>query len=154
GLVAEAYEWDKEKVSSDDNEMVEVKVLMALADDEIVNVTDSSVTDYDSAKESSSLYSTPLLLLEKLAGVEPVLDTIPSLLKKVTKALNRPPKTTHQLEGEQVKKDKGKKALSHEEGKEEESKSDLIEEEIKNQKKIEQTVKVDVAKDEVKQGKE
>nr|GEU50377.1 integrase, catalytic region, zinc finger, CCHC-type, peptidase aspartic, catalytic [Tanacetum cinerariifolium] len=31
GLIAEAYEWDEEEVSSDDNEMVEVKVLMALA---------------------------------------------------------------------------------------------------------------------------
>ncbi|GKC77490.1 hypothetical protein Tco_1128264, partial [Tanacetum coccineum] len=36
GLVAEAYEWDEEDVSSDDNEMVKVKVLMALADDENV----------------------------------------------------------------------------------------------------------------------
>ncbi|GKA13274.1 hypothetical protein Tco_0692920 [Tanacetum coccineum] len=34
GLVAQAYEWDEEEVSSDDNEMVELKVLMALADDE------------------------------------------------------------------------------------------------------------------------
>ncbi|GKE73541.1 hypothetical protein Tco_1535582 [Tanacetum coccineum] len=32
-LIAEAYEWDKEEVSSDDNEMVKVKVLMALAED-------------------------------------------------------------------------------------------------------------------------
>nr|GEW70693.1 hypothetical protein [Tanacetum cinerariifolium] len=32
-LIAEAYEWDKEEVSSDDNEMVEVKILMALAKD-------------------------------------------------------------------------------------------------------------------------
>ncbi|GJX83973.1 retrovirus-related pol polyprotein from transposon TNT 1-94, partial [Tanacetum coccineum] len=31
GLIAEAYEWDEEEVSSDDKEMVEVKVLMALA---------------------------------------------------------------------------------------------------------------------------
>ncbi|GJV89542.1 retrovirus-related pol polyprotein from transposon TNT 1-94 [Tanacetum coccineum] len=31
GLIAEAYEWDDEEVSLDDNEMVEVKVLMALA---------------------------------------------------------------------------------------------------------------------------
>ncbi|GKE67030.1 hypothetical protein Tco_1521191, partial [Tanacetum coccineum] len=31
GLIAKAYEWDEEEVSSDDNEMVEVKVLMALA---------------------------------------------------------------------------------------------------------------------------
>ncbi|GJS28288.1 hypothetical protein Tco_0488908 [Tanacetum coccineum] len=33
GLIAEAYEWDEEEVSFDDNEMVEVKVLMALAED-------------------------------------------------------------------------------------------------------------------------
>ncbi|GJU08275.1 hypothetical protein Tco_1124705 [Tanacetum coccineum] len=33
GLIAEAYEWDEEEVSSDDNEMVKVKVLMALAKD-------------------------------------------------------------------------------------------------------------------------
>nr|GEY28936.1 retrovirus-related Pol polyprotein from transposon TNT 1-94 [Tanacetum cinerariifolium] len=33
GLIVEAYAWDEEKVSSDDNEMVEVKVLMKLAED-------------------------------------------------------------------------------------------------------------------------
>ncbi|GJR60017.1 hypothetical protein Tco_1502179 [Tanacetum coccineum] len=33
GLVAEAYQWDEEEMSSDDNEMVEVKVLMALVED-------------------------------------------------------------------------------------------------------------------------
>ncbi|GJT52115.1 retrovirus-related pol polyprotein from transposon TNT 1-94 [Tanacetum coccineum] len=33
GLIVETYEWDEEEVSSDDNEMVEVKVLMALAED-------------------------------------------------------------------------------------------------------------------------
>nr|GFB65595.1 hypothetical protein [Tanacetum cinerariifolium] len=33
GLIAKDYEGDKEEVSSDDNEMVEVKVLMALAED-------------------------------------------------------------------------------------------------------------------------
>ncbi|GJS40883.1 hypothetical protein Tco_0565926 [Tanacetum coccineum] len=32
-LIDEAYEWDEEEVSSDDNEMVEVKVLMALVED-------------------------------------------------------------------------------------------------------------------------
>ncbi|GKD81145.1 hypothetical protein Tco_1347984 [Tanacetum coccineum] len=32
-LTAEAYEWDEEKVSSDDNETVEVKVLMVLAEE-------------------------------------------------------------------------------------------------------------------------
>ncbi|GJR61850.1 hypothetical protein Tco_1504012 [Tanacetum coccineum] len=38
GLVAEAYKWDEEEVSSYDNKMVKVKVLMALADDENVAV--------------------------------------------------------------------------------------------------------------------
>ncbi|GKA45015.1 retrovirus-related pol polyprotein from transposon TNT 1-94 [Tanacetum coccineum] len=33
GLITKAYEWDEEEVSSDDNELVEVKVLMALAED-------------------------------------------------------------------------------------------------------------------------
>nr|GEW06783.1 retrovirus-related Pol polyprotein from transposon TNT 1-94 [Tanacetum cinerariifolium] len=33
GLIDEAYEWDKEEVSLDDNKMVEVKVLMALAEE-------------------------------------------------------------------------------------------------------------------------
>ncbi|GKB97178.1 hypothetical protein Tco_0983315 [Tanacetum coccineum] len=33
GLIAEAYEWDEEEVSSDDNEMVEVKVLMAQSEE-------------------------------------------------------------------------------------------------------------------------
>ncbi|GKA26800.1 retrovirus-related pol polyprotein from transposon TNT 1-94 [Tanacetum coccineum] len=33
GLIAEAYEWDEEEVSLDDNEMVKVKVLMALAEE-------------------------------------------------------------------------------------------------------------------------
>nr|GEV08415.1 hypothetical protein [Tanacetum cinerariifolium] len=37
-LVVEAYEDDEEEVSSNDNELIEVKVLMALADDEIVYV--------------------------------------------------------------------------------------------------------------------
>nr|GEZ01964.1 hypothetical protein [Tanacetum cinerariifolium] len=32
-LIAKAYEWDEEELSSDDNEMVEVKVLMALAEE-------------------------------------------------------------------------------------------------------------------------
>ncbi|GJZ04710.1 hypothetical protein Tco_0537985 [Tanacetum coccineum] len=43
GLVAEAYKWDEKEVSSDDNEMVEVKVLMALADDESGAVGKESV---------------------------------------------------------------------------------------------------------------
>nr|GEW29114.1 uncharacterized mitochondrial protein AtMg00810-like [Tanacetum cinerariifolium] len=35
GLIAEAYEWDEEEVSSNDDEMIELKVLMALADDNV-----------------------------------------------------------------------------------------------------------------------
>ncbi|GKB61895.1 hypothetical protein Tco_0918081 [Tanacetum coccineum] len=38
GLVAKTYEWDEEGVPSDDNDMTEVKVLMALVDDENVVV--------------------------------------------------------------------------------------------------------------------
>nr|GEW54200.1 hypothetical protein [Tanacetum cinerariifolium] len=119
GLIAEANEWDEEEVSSNDNEMVEVKVLMALAEEnDVVSkegvkngewmkismrklseakgfilpnhdtgrilptesqrnttnpsvvVTDSSMTDYDSADESS-VYNTSLPLLTKLDGAKP-----------------------------------------------------------------------------------
>ncbi|GJR56665.1 retrovirus-related pol polyprotein from transposon TNT 1-94 [Tanacetum coccineum] len=115
-LITEAYEWDKEQVSSDDNEMAEVKVLMALAEenDDVskevarigfilpnhdtgrilpaesqrnttnpsVAVTDSSVTDYDSADESS-VCSTPLPPMKKLDGAEPISGpkTIKSILR-------------------------------------------------------------------------
>ncbi|GJU80272.1 hypothetical protein Tco_1282637 [Tanacetum coccineum] len=37
-LVSEAYEWDEEDVSSDDNELTEVKVLMILANDKYIAV--------------------------------------------------------------------------------------------------------------------
>ncbi|GJW06008.1 hypothetical protein Tco_1568431 [Tanacetum coccineum] len=33
GLIVEAYEWDEEEVSSDDNVVAEFKVLMALAEE-------------------------------------------------------------------------------------------------------------------------
>ncbi|GJY30269.1 hypothetical protein Tco_0413764 [Tanacetum coccineum] len=112
GLVAEAYEWDEEDVSSDDNDMTEVKVLMAPTDDEnvtadkesarngewvkismrkvhtlldiilpaesqvkitdpIVAITNSSANEYDSTNESS-VCSTPLSPLVKLAGAGPI----------------------------------------------------------------------------------
>ncbi|GKF21900.1 hypothetical protein Tco_0070538, partial [Tanacetum coccineum] len=38
GLIAETCEWDEEDVSSDDNEVMEVKALMALAEEERVFV--------------------------------------------------------------------------------------------------------------------
>ncbi|GJR23434.1 retrovirus-related pol polyprotein from transposon TNT 1-94 [Tanacetum coccineum] len=73
GLIAEANEWDEEEVSSDDNEMVEVKVLMALAEE----------NDIVSKEDESSVCNTPLPLLEKLAGAELVFrsKTIKSILK-------------------------------------------------------------------------
>ncbi|GKC29470.1 hypothetical protein Tco_1036764 [Tanacetum coccineum] len=37
-LIAESYDWDEEEVSSDDNDVTEVKALMALADEERVSV--------------------------------------------------------------------------------------------------------------------
>ncbi|GJU51806.1 hypothetical protein Tco_1221361 [Tanacetum coccineum] len=154
GLMDEAYEWDKEEVSSDENEMIEVKCiseqfpiqknnilgvdqltedssssgqkdlvcvkssandtkvsipgvekpLLSEAEsfimpnhntgrilpeesqrnitDPPVAITDSSVTDYSSA-DISSVYSTPLPLLKKLDGDEPVSrpKTIKSILK-------------------------------------------------------------------------
>nr|GEW35216.1 hypothetical protein [Tanacetum cinerariifolium] len=45
GLNAEAYEWDKEKVSSDDNEMVKVKVPMALAEENDVVSKEGAIND-------------------------------------------------------------------------------------------------------------
>nr|GEX09633.1 hypothetical protein [Tanacetum cinerariifolium] len=39
GLIAETCEWDKEEVSFDDNEVMEVKALMALAEEEKVSVS-------------------------------------------------------------------------------------------------------------------
>ncbi|GKA60192.1 hypothetical protein Tco_0759599 [Tanacetum coccineum] len=97
GLVAEEYEWDEEDVSSDDNEMTEVKVLMALADDENVVVGKKSarngewvkisirklVIEYDSTDESS-VCSIPLPPLEKLAGAEPVSE--PNIIKSILKS--------------------------------------------------------------------
>ncbi|GKF58179.1 hypothetical protein Tco_0171716, partial [Tanacetum coccineum] len=39
GLLAEMYDWDEDEVSSDDNEVTEVKALMALTDEERVSVS-------------------------------------------------------------------------------------------------------------------
>ncbi|GKE09497.1 hypothetical protein Tco_1413048 [Tanacetum coccineum] len=52
GLVDEAYEWDEKDVSSDDNDMTEVKVLMALADDENVVVSIESARNVEWVKIS------------------------------------------------------------------------------------------------------
>ncbi|GKA49596.1 hypothetical protein Tco_0742669 [Tanacetum coccineum] len=52
GLVAESYKWDEEDVSSDDNEMTEVKVLMALVDDESIVVGKESARNREWVKIS------------------------------------------------------------------------------------------------------
>ncbi|GJZ87431.1 hypothetical protein Tco_0659041 [Tanacetum coccineum] len=52
------------------------------------------------------------------------IDTLPSLLKKVTNALNHPPKGSSQTEGEHIKKEKGKKVLSSKEAMKKSTKSD------------------------------
>nr|GEX77520.1 hypothetical protein [Tanacetum cinerariifolium]GEX77792.1 hypothetical protein [Tanacetum cinerariifolium] len=51
GLIAEAYEWDEEEVSLDNNEMVEVKVFMALAEDNDA-VSKESARNADDTKVS------------------------------------------------------------------------------------------------------
>ncbi|GJR68893.1 retrovirus-related pol polyprotein from transposon TNT 1-94 [Tanacetum coccineum] len=50
GLVFEAYEWNEEDVSSNDNEMTRVKVLMGLADDENVVVGKESAKNREWVK--------------------------------------------------------------------------------------------------------
>ncbi|GKD06806.1 hypothetical protein Tco_1181780, partial [Tanacetum coccineum] len=45
GLIAETYDWDDEEVSSDDNEVTEVKALMALTDEERVSVGKESANN-------------------------------------------------------------------------------------------------------------
>ncbi|GKA87809.1 hypothetical protein Tco_0809573, partial [Tanacetum coccineum] len=142
GLIVEAYEWYKEEVSSDDNEMVEVKVLMALAEENVVvskkandtkvtipgverpwlseaegsilpnydtgrilpaesqrntiapsvAVSDSSVTDYDLADESS-VCNTPLPTQKKLNGAEPISGpkTIKSILSSSASKVHSAP---------------------------------------------------------------
>ncbi|GJT33369.1 putative reverse transcriptase domain-containing protein [Tanacetum coccineum] len=43
GLIAESYDWDKEEASSDDNEVPEVKALMALANEERVSPVNTEI---------------------------------------------------------------------------------------------------------------
>ncbi|GKD05613.1 hypothetical protein Tco_1180587, partial [Tanacetum coccineum] len=52
GLTAETYDWDKEEVSSNDNEVTEVKVLMALTDEERVSVGKESANNGEWVKIS------------------------------------------------------------------------------------------------------
>ncbi|GJW35236.1 hypothetical protein Tco_0058156 [Tanacetum coccineum] len=52
GLIAETYEWDEEEVSSDENEAIEVKALMALANEERVSVSKESASNGEWVKIS------------------------------------------------------------------------------------------------------
>ncbi|GJY70088.1 hypothetical protein Tco_0473070 [Tanacetum coccineum] len=52
GLITKTYEWDEEEVSSDENEVDEVKVLMALTDDERVAVGKESAKNGEWVKIS------------------------------------------------------------------------------------------------------
>ncbi|GJS10678.1 retrovirus-related pol polyprotein from transposon TNT 1-94 [Tanacetum coccineum] len=52
GLFAETYDWDKDEVSSDDNEVTEVKALMALTDEEKVSVSKESARNNEWIKIS------------------------------------------------------------------------------------------------------
>nr|GEW62048.1 hypothetical protein [Tanacetum cinerariifolium] len=70
GLIAEMYDWDEEEASSDDNEVTEVKALMALADEDRVSVGKESARNCEWVKISMKQYPSPTL--EKLTGVEPV----------------------------------------------------------------------------------
>ncbi|GJZ40207.1 hypothetical protein Tco_0586770 [Tanacetum coccineum] len=45
GLIAETYEWDEEEVSSNENEAIKFKALMALANEEIVYVRKESASN-------------------------------------------------------------------------------------------------------------
>nr|GEU42716.1 hypothetical protein [Tanacetum cinerariifolium] len=67
GLIAEAYEWDEEEVSLDDNEMVEVKGLIALAEDN-VTVSKKRVLGVDQlTKDLSSSGQKDLVFVKSLA---------------------------------------------------------------------------------------
>ncbi|GKC76674.1 retrovirus-related pol polyprotein from transposon TNT 1-94 [Tanacetum coccineum] len=61
GLIAETCEWDEKDVSSDDNEVMEVKGLMALAKEERVSVSNECARN----REEWCQYS-----IERLGGVE------------------------------------------------------------------------------------
>nr|GEU69084.1 retrovirus-related Pol polyprotein from transposon TNT 1-94 [Tanacetum cinerariifolium] len=81
-------------------------------------------------------------------------DALPSLLSKVTEALDSPSKSSPQPEGELIKKDKGTKAMSSNDLKKKGEHIYLIADQIKEQKKLEELAKADLAKQKVELGKE
>nr|GEX35344.1 malate dehydrogenase, chloroplastic-like [Tanacetum cinerariifolium] len=65
-LIAESYEWDEEEVSSDDNEMMEVKVLMALAEDNDVVALARGNKSASALKVNSASAASALQVLRRL----------------------------------------------------------------------------------------
>nr|GEU75528.1 hypothetical protein [Tanacetum cinerariifolium] len=65
GLIAESYDWDKEEVSSDDNEVPKVKALMALAEEERVSVSIKSARNSEWIKISMKKIHTLLEIKDK-----------------------------------------------------------------------------------------
>ncbi|GJZ91404.1 retrovirus-related pol polyprotein from transposon TNT 1-94 [Tanacetum coccineum] len=72
-LIAETYECDEEKVSSDDNEVIGVKALMALADEERVSVGKESASNGEWVKISIQKVHT-LLELKDNDDIKSFLD--------------------------------------------------------------------------------
>ncbi|GKA19447.1 retrovirus-related pol polyprotein from transposon TNT 1-94 [Tanacetum coccineum] len=60
GLLSETYDWDEDKVSYDDNEVTEVKALMALTDEERVSVSKESARNGEWIKISMKMVHTLL----------------------------------------------------------------------------------------------
>nr|GFB21199.1 hypothetical protein [Tanacetum cinerariifolium] len=85
------------------------------------------------------------------------LDAILSIFFKVNKTLDSSPKNSPQPEGELIKKDKGKKAMSSKDAKEKGTESETNKETNLTdpmKKRIKESVKADLVKQEVEIGKE
>ncbi|GJT60552.1 hypothetical protein Tco_1004085 [Tanacetum coccineum] len=64
GLIAETYDWDDEEVSSDENEVTEVKALTALTDEEKVSIGKESARNGDWTKISMKKHVNTEILKE------------------------------------------------------------------------------------------
>ncbi|GJX67814.1 putative reverse transcriptase domain-containing protein [Tanacetum coccineum] len=64
GLIAETYDWDEEEVSSNDNEVTEVKALMAFTDEERISVGKESANNGEWVKISIQKHVNTKILKE------------------------------------------------------------------------------------------
>ncbi|GJS86833.1 retrovirus-related pol polyprotein from transposon TNT 1-94 [Tanacetum coccineum] len=69
GIIAEAYEWDEEEVSLDNNEMVEVKVLMELAEENDA-ISKEDTINGEWVKVSMRKLNNPLLKKKRILGAD------------------------------------------------------------------------------------